>query len=207
MRVLRPEDYANLHIYRALKISKIDEESIHDLRVSIRKYYDVLSSLYPAYEDSECLYLAKELLSSLGKIRDSDICSIEMKNRGEIAFKIIRKKDILSKCMIKKVYGSRLLIYNRILKIYESIPQTSEFHELRKNVRKARNLVESLGYDSQELKTLAKTMGDLRDEMLKMMCRGVPPPTVEISSYKEEARKALLKILVSQNEFRHYKVS
>lgn len=204
MKILRPEDYANKHLYNALQISRTSEDGVHDLRVEIRKYYDVLSSLYPLYQNPDCLSLTRTLLRSLGKVRDMDICSLEIENRDEILWRIIEKKRSLSSCVIRKIYGSRLVVFNRLIKIYSLIPQLSDFHELRKNIRIARNLTESLGYDSQELKSLAKNMGDLRDEMLRMKCKGLQSPDIDISHYKSVARKIMLRILLSQEEFHHY---
>ncbi|ARM75624.1 CHAD domain-containing protein [Acidianus manzaensis] len=205
MRILRPEYYANNNLHKALKINGTSKNEIHDMRVYIRKYFDVLYSIYPIYYNPDCLLLTKDILHTLGKIRDADICSINLKNRDLIALRVIKKAKKLSNCVIRKVYGSRLLVYDRIVKIYLSIPKMEDFHELRKNVRMARDLIESLGYDSKEIKALAKKMGDLRDQILRSECNGLTSPEVNISIYSEEARKAILKVIIAQDEFHHFK--
>ena len=200
----RPEIYANKNLKEALKIKKIDEESIHDARVYLRKYYDILSSFYPIYENGECLYLAKEAISTLGKVRDIDICQIKDEKRDQLAIRALKKVEKLNGCYLNKVCCSRLLIYNNILKIYVQISDINDFHELRKKVRKARNLVESLGFESKEIKALAKKMGDIRDEILKLECKGLRPYEINLAPYRDEAKKTIGKILLIQNEFHHF---
>ncbi|BFH74572.1 hypothetical protein SJAV_25160 [Sulfurisphaera javensis] len=204
MKLLRPEVYANTQLKQSLKIKDIDPDSIHDARVSLRKYYDVLSSLYPVYENSECLFLAKEVISILGKVRDMDICN-RKENRDILAKKAIKKIQRISLCYLPpKIFGSRLLIFNRILRIYSKIDGINDFHELRKMVRTTRNLIESLGYENKDIKNLAKKMGDIRDEILKMECNGWIPPSINLEIYKEEAISIIMKFLKTQNEFHYY---
>ena len=201
---LRPEVYANKNLKEALEIKRADAESIHDARVYLRKYYDVLSSFYPIYENSECLYLAKEAISALGKVRDMDICQIKDKKRDQLAIRALGRVKKLKGCYINRVCCSRLLAYNNILKIYLEINDVNDFHELRKKVRKARNLVESLGFESKEIKVLAKKMGDTRDDILRLECKGLKPYEINIVPYRDEAKKTIGKILLIQNEFHHF---
>ncbi|AWR96975.1 CHAD domain-containing protein [Acidianus sulfidivorans JP7] len=205
MKILRPEEYANDYLEKSLEISGISKEEIHDKRVYIRKYFDILYSLYPVYENPDCLFLAKETLHILGKVRDMDLCSIKNKNRDKMAYSAIKEAKKLGNCFLPKVYGSRLLVYNRLIKIYSSISYINEFHLLRKNVRIARDLVESLGYNSKDIKILAKKMGDLRDKMIITQCKGMIFPDVSISPFAIGARKAILKVIMSQEEFHHFK--
>lgn len=203
MTNLRPEDYANDNLRKALRIKRIDVDSIHDARVYLRKYYDVLSSFYPVYENAECLYLAKEAISALGKVRDIDICQINDEKRDELANKALRRVAKLENCYIGRVCCSRLLVYNNILRIYIQLNDINDFHELRKRVRRVRNLVESLGFESSEIKALAKKMGDIRDENLRLQCKGIKPYEINLTPYKEEAIKTIRRILLIQNEFHH----
>jgi len=201
---LLPEVYANENLKEALKIKGTDEECIHDARVYLRKYYDILSSFYPIYENSECLYLAKEAISALGKVRDMDICQTKDKKRDQLALRTLGRVKKLKGCYLNRVCCSRLLIYNNILKIYVQISDINDFHELRKKVRKARNLVESLGFESKEIKVLAKKMGDIRDDILRLECKGLKPYEINIVPYRDEAKKTIGKILLIQNEFHHF---
>lgn len=204
MTNLRPEVYANENLKEALKIKGTDEESIHDARVYLRKYYDILSSFYPIYENSECLYLAKEAISALGRVRDIDICQTKDKKRDQLAIRALGRVKKLKGCYLDRVCCSRLLVYNNILKIYVQISDINDFHELRKKVRKARNLVESLGFESKEIKALAKKMGDTRDEILRLECKGLKPYEINIAPYRDEAKRTIGKILLIQNEFHHF---
>ncbi|MBP1358127.1 MAG: CHAD domain-containing protein [Sulfolobus sp.] len=185
-------------------MKKSDPDSVHDLRVYLRKYYDVSTSLYPFYDDPECFYLAKRSLSLLGKIRDMDICGLRDKERDKNVTKALNEIQKLNRCYLGTVCCSRLLIYNKVIKLFRGISDVSDFHELRKVVRKVRNLVEALDFDVEEIKIIAKKMGDIRDEMLRLECRGVKPFNVDINPYKEEARKAITKVLLKQNEFHHF---
>ncbi|QIW24419.1 CHAD domain-containing protein [Sulfolobus sp. S-194] len=205
MKTLRPEEYANLNLKEVLLITKIDEESIHDARVNLRKYYDVLISLYPIYENSECAFISNEIIGNLGRIRDMDICGLRSRRRDELAYDTIKKFRQLKICYLPvKIYGSRLLLFRRIYSLYELIPRLDDFHEIRKRVRIIRNLTEALGYNSQEVKIIAKKMGDVRDNILKMECNGLAPPEINVSVYKEEAINAIIKIIKEQDEF-HYR--
>lgn len=201
MKVFRPETYANDQLRIALSFNDIDMDSIHDARVSLRKYMDVISSIYLVYENSECLYLAKRAISLLGKVRDMDICN-KKENRDLLAKKAMQRVKSLSSCYIpQKIYGSRLLIFNRIIRTYKELRDINDFHELRKKIRTVRNLVESLGYDNREIKNLAKKMGDVRDEMLKMECNGLIPPNINLDLYKEKAVSVILDLVKNQKEF------
>ncbi|QGA53707.1 CHAD domain-containing protein [Sulfolobus sp. E5-1-F] len=207
MTISRVEDYLNLQLKKALQINGISIEEIHDIRVAVRKYFDVLYTIHPVYENVECLFLAKEVISKLGKVRDMDICEIINEERDKLAIRATKEVRGLKVCFINnKIYGARLVIYNRILSSLRQIQDITDFHELRKNVRVTRNLIEALGYDNTEIKALAKKMGDIRDEMLKMRCRGVTPPDININQFKEEAKGIILKIIASQDEFHHFKI-
>jgi len=205
LKALRPEEYANINLKEVLGRTKIDEESIHDARVSLRKYYDVLTSLYPVYENSECAFISNEIIGNLGRIRDMDICGSRDRRRDKLAYDTIKKFKRLKICFLpRKIYGSRLLLFTRIYSLYKLIPQLDDFHEIRKRVRIIRNLAEALGYSSQEIKIISKKMGDVRDNILKMECNGLTPPEINVNIYKEEALKAITRIIKSQDEF-HYR--
>ncbi|ADX81737.1 CHAD domain-containing protein [Saccharolobus islandicus] len=207
MSVSRVENYLNLQLKKALQINGIGVEEIHDIRVAVRKYFDVLYALYPVYENVECLFLAKELISKLGKVRDMDICEIINEERNRLAIRAVKEVRGLKICFVNNnIYGARLVIYNRILTSLHQIQDVTDFHELRKSVRVTRNLVEALGYDTTEIKAFAKKMGDIRDEILKMRCRGVTPPDINVNQFKEEAKRVILKIIASQDEFHHFKL-
>jgi CHAD domain-containing protein len=205
LKISRPEEYANLNLKKSLKIRGISIEEIHDKRVYIRKYFDILSALNPLYEDIECLALTKDVISDLGKVRDMDITGCyNKKRREEIALRAIRKADKLKNCFLPKVYGSRLVVFNNILRLYNELRNCEEFHQLRKNVRIIRNLAESLNFNN-EIKKLAKEMGDLRDEALrKTNCLGVINYSFNINEYRRRAIEYTLKIILQQDEFHHY---
>ncbi|WP_338598439.1 CHAD domain-containing protein [Sulfolobus tengchongensis] len=203
--MLQIEKYLNEQLRKAIQINGESEEDIHDMRVAIRKYFDVLYTLYPIYENIECIFLAKEAISTLGKVRDIDICGIINMERDKLVFKALKRVKNMQMCFInERIYGARILLYNRILDISRSVKDISDFHELRKNVRIVRNLAEALGYDNKEIKILAKRMGDLRDEMLRARCRGQTPTNVNLDEYREEARRVILKIIALQDEFHHF---
>ncbi|AAK41439.1 CHAD domain-containing protein [Saccharolobus solfataricus] len=207
MTISQVKDYLNLQLKKAIQINGIGVEEIHDMRVAVRKYFDVLYAIHPVYENVECLFLAKEAIKRLGKVRDMDICEIANGERTKLAIRALKDVRELQVCFVNdKIYGVRLTIYNRILSSLHQIQDITDFHELRKNIRVTRNLVEALGYDNTEIKALAKKMGDIRDEILKMRCRGLTPPDINIIQYKEEAKRVILKIIASQEEFHHFKI-
>lgn len=199
---MRPEYYANKNLREALEIKGISKEEIHDRRVKLRRYFDVLYSLYPAYENPDCLVKAKDLIHKLGVIRDMDVvCS--QPNRDRLAERVANKMATMSNCFLLKVYGSRLLVFNRVILLQKRISKAEDFHELRKIVRTSRNLILSLGYKNVELSKLAKEMGDLRDKLLKAECEG---KSLEINTdeYKKKANRIIISFIISQDEFHHF---
>ncbi len=202
MKSLRPEDYANKNLKEALEINGISAKNIHDIRVKIRRYFDVLYSLYPVYENPDCLVKAKDIIHKLGVVRDMDVVCYQP-NRDKLAERVINKLGVMSNCLIPKVYGSRLLVFNRILTLQKRINKIEDFHELRKIVRISRNLVNSLGYKNEALSDLAKEMGNLRDEMLKAECEG-KSLNVNVEEYKKKANRIIISFILSQDEFHHF---
>lgn len=202
LKNLRPEDYANKNLRDALSISGISKEDIHDRRVKLRKYFDVLYSLYPVYENPDCLVKAKDLIHKLGVIRDMDVICYQP-NRDKLAEIVSKKIRVMNYCFLPKVYGSRLLVFNRILSLQKKIEKIEDFHELRKIVRTTRNLVESLGYKNKELSSLAKEMGDLRDEILKIECKG-RKVSIDVENYKKRANEIIVAFIIYQGEFHHF---
>ncbi|PVU68052.1 hypothetical protein DDW01_01205 [Sulfolobus sp. SCGC AB-777_G05] len=200
---MRPEDYANKNLKEAIANAGRSEEEIHDMRVNLRKYYVVSSSLSKLYYDRECLYLAKRVLKKLGIIRDFDVIGCYPIDREKEVRYVLDKIRLLSNCYLPKLYGSRLAVYERVYSIYEGI-RKEEFHGFRKKVRNSYYLLESVGEElSRRLKEISRELGEMRDKAIKSTCNfsaNIPYDENIVLEVKAIIREAIMK-----SEFEHLK--
>lgn len=200
---MRPEEYANRNLREALKFGP-SPESVHDSRVALRKYYVVADSLTRLYYDPECMYNAREAVKLLGVIRDSDVSGCIKVPREELVVRVSRILNRLSPCELPKLYGSRLVVYEKVWALYSSL-EVEDFHEFRKRVRSLYYLVESVGEDARELKAISRRLGDVRDKYMKETCsrEGFKIP---LERGVVEEVKSIVREILTRSEFRHLAV-
>ena len=201
---MRPEDYANKNLKEAIENTGESEEEIHDMRVSLRKYYVVSSSLSKLYYNPECLYITRRVLKKLGIIRDFDVIGCYSIDREKEVKYVLDKVRLLSSCYLPKLYGSKLMVYEKLYLIYEGIKKEDGFHEFRKKVRNSYYLLESVGEElSRNLKEISRELGEIRDKVIKTTCNfssNIPYDENIVLEVKAILREAIMK-----SEFEHLK--
>jgi len=199
---VRPEEYANAHLMEFRRLTGRSEEEVHDARVEIRKYVVVGKALYRLHGDWESLDRAFRIARTLGKVRDVDVSGCPG-DRDRLLYSVEVMRDHVMP--FPRLLGSRLLVMESLVREYRSVLVEEEFHSLRKRLRRARILVESLEMDSEEIKELVRRMGDLRDQWLRSRCSG---EEFQISGedtreFKEQGVEILRDLLSSGHEFHH----
>ena len=197
---MRPEFYANKNLKKAFKFDP-SPDSVHDTRVALRKYYVVASALSRLCYLPECLYYSKEIVKILGVIRDSDISGCIPIKRDELVSKVSRLLPKISNCYLPKIYGSRLVVYEKIRDVYLTL-EVKEFHEFRKKVRMVYYLVESVGEDASSLKEISKKLGDMRDKFLIESC-GKKDFNIPLNQELISEVKAIIREIIMRSEFHH----
>ncbi|BCU69092.1 hypothetical protein [Stygiolobus caldivivus] len=201
---MRPEVYANKNLRKALEFNP-SPKSVHDTRVALRKYLTLALTLSRLYYSPHCIYYSKEAVKILGKIRDSDISQCMPIDREHMVSEVTKILPRVSSCYLPKLYGSRLVVFEKIRDYYGSL-KVEDFHEFRKKVRALYYLVESVGENAGSLKEVSKKLGDMRDEYLKESCNS---PTSRKLSYDPslvEEVKAITRQVIMRSEFDHLKV-
>ncbi|MUN30050.1 hypothetical protein [Sulfuracidifex metallicus] len=190
---MRPERYANVHLKKAM-----ESNGVHRRRVEVRKYLVISRVLVRLTGEKGCVKRAKKEVKSLGKLRDLEVASCIPLPHYELGD--LDMKD----CMMRKVFGSRLLVAERVFLLYHELNKEMKLHPLRKTIREALFLLESLGIVDERLKALAKELGRLRDQQLMaQLCEGK-----EIDFDVDELRlkaKDFIRELLSITEFDHIK--
>ncbi|MCY0850071.1 hypothetical protein [Sulfuracidifex metallicus] len=190
---MRPERYANAHLRKAM-----ESNGVHRRRVEVRKYLVIARVLVRVTGEKECVKRAKKEVKSLGRLRDLKVASCIPLPHYELGD--LDMKD----CMLRKVFGSRLLVAERVFLLYHELNKEMKLHPLRKTIREALFLLESLGIVDDRLKALAKELGRLRDQQLMaQLCEGK-----EIDFDVDELRlkaKDFIRELLSTTEFYHIK--
>ncbi|MEM3195939.1 MAG: hypothetical protein QXH43_07435 [Metallosphaera sp.] len=199
---LRPEDYANEHLRSFKGEFKFDESSVHDARVDLRKYYVIVEVTYPLHRRYELISLGKRILRRLGVVRDYDVHGCPKIERDSILGYVSSKADNLGE--LPKLYGSRFVVMENLVGAYKSLASLNDFHSVRKALRRARIMADSLGFDTSTLKEIVTRMGDERDRIGKEICEGRTPRfELNLSQVKTEGVNALREILLSDHEFKH----
>ncbi|MCY0861400.1 MULTISPECIES: CHAD domain-containing protein [Metallosphaera] len=200
----RPEDYANEKLEEFKKLFGTSPNQVHDARVELRKYAVVVEALYPLHMDFDLLDNSRGILKLLGKVRDYDVHGCPRVDREEVLRRVSARLPRLRR--LPRLYGSRFLVAENLMRIYGDIPFVNDFHGVRKLLRRARFLAESLGIFNDSLKELVKTMGNERDRMAQEACQGkIPVLNLDVSRIKEIGRMEVREILLSDHEFRHIK--
>ncbi len=204
---MRPEEYANIHLNEFLSYSGISEDEIHDARVELRKYLTIAKATYKLHLKAECIIRAKKIMRGLGKVRDMDImfCVKLNDERDILARKIVASFFSLNNCYLPKIFGSRLVVAERIFSNYNRLKEEEEFHSIRKIIRETRFLVESLSLDSSVLKDISQELGNMRDNYLfnvKCLGRNEKLDKVRINELKEKALKDI-EYKLNSTEFYH----
>lgn len=171
---MKPEEYANLHLSEFLSYSGISEDEIHDARVELRKYLTIAKATYKLHLKAECIIRAKKIMRGLGKVRDMDIMfCVKLNERDRLAKKVVNSFISLRNCYLPKIFGSRLIIAEKIFLNYNTLKVEEEFHSIRKIIRETRFLMESLNLDSSLLKEISQELGNMRDTYLfNVKCLG-----------------------------------
>lgn len=116
--------------------------------------------------------------------------------------------QVMRKYLLPRLYGSRLLVAERIYNDYRRLKEEVEFHSIRKIVREVRFLVESLDLSSDVLKDISQEMGSMRDRYLfDTVCLGKDGGFNEerVKELKERALEEIVEKLRLTN-FKHLKV-
>ncbi|QKR00907.1 CHAD domain-containing protein [Metallosphaera tengchongensis] len=201
--MIRPEDYANEHLGNFLEIIGFSQESVHDARVELRRFYVVAKALYPLHGDYGLIDLTRGLLKDLGKVRDMDVHGCPKIDRDKVVAKTLRLSGFLTR--LPKLYGSRYLVAQNLLSAFFQAREATDFHQLRKVLREARFLSESLGIEAYSLKEVVKEMGEMRDNVRRSLCEGVQSSLQFDESLKERGVSAVRELLLSDHEFHHIK--
>ncbi|MCQ4336546.1 MAG: CHAD domain-containing protein [Sulfolobales archaeon] len=201
----RPEFYANNNLRKALKFDP-SPESVHDTRVYLRKYLTLSLTLSRLYHNPDCIYYSKEAVRILGRIRDADVSGCIPIDRKQLTLKVTQILPKISSCYLPKIYGSRLVVFEKIREIYNQI-QIEDFHEFRKKVRILYYLTESVGEDPKPLKDISRELGDIRDQYLKEVCTSTVNKNKKLSFDPRlvEETKAIVREIIMRNEFHHLK--
>ncbi|AAY81317.1 hypothetical protein [Sulfolobus acidocaldarius] len=206
---MTPERYANAHLIKFLLITGISQEDIHDARVELRKYLTIARTTYKLHNNPECVLRASKLMKRLGKIRDMDILAcVRSDSRDKLARETVSMFQVMRKYLLPRLYGSRLLVAERIYNDYRRLKEEVEFHSIRKIVREVRFLVESLDLSSDVLKDISQEMGSMRDRYLfDTVCLGKDGGFNEerVKELKERALEEIVEKLRLTN-FKHLKV-
>jgi len=199
----RPEFYANNNLRKALKFDP-SPESVHDTRVYLRKYLTLSLTLSRVYHNSDCIYYSKEAVRILGRIRDADVIGCIPIDRELLALKVTKILPKISSCYLPKIYGSRLVVFEKIREIYNHI-LVEDFHEFRKKVRILYYLTESVGEDPKPLKDISRELGDIRDQYLKEACTSTVNKKLSFDPRLVEETKAIVREIIMRSEFQHLK--
>ncbi|MCG3109306.1 hypothetical protein L3N51_01596 [Metallosphaera sp. J1] len=200
----RPEDYANERLGEFRRIVGSSPKQVHDARVELRKYTVVVEALYPLHLDFDLLDNSRQILKLLGRVRDYDVHGCPRVDRDEM----LRRANVRLQGLrrLPRLYGSRFLVMENLVRLYNDLPFMNDFHGVRKLLRRARFLGESLGIYNDSLKEVVKVMGNERDRIAQEICQGrLPSLSLDISKMKEAGRKEIREILLSDHEFRHVK--
>ncbi|AWS00467.1 CHAD domain-containing protein [Metallosphaera hakonensis] len=201
---MRPEEYANKHLENFLLVQGRSPEQVHEARVELRKYAVIVQVTYPLHLNYDVIRISKGILRRLGEVRDYDVHGCPKVPREELLDQVDREKVTLKR--LPKLYGSRFLVMRNLIKIFMELDKVNDFHGLRKQIRTARILGDSLNLPSENLKEISRIMGEERDRMNREVCNGLKPRhNVDLEDIREKARASLREILLSNHEFRHVK--
>lgn len=176
---------------------------VHDMRVELRKFAVVGRETLHLHEMRDCVFHAFQTVKKLGYLRDMEVAGC-VRVSTSIDLLSVRRK--FRSCRVPRIYGSKLMVAEALLREFRNLRNAEDFHEVRKSVRRAWYLGESIGLDVYSVKTLSKELGEIRDKALKLeLCDGIRPNYPDVMSVKGRAMELVGLMILRNNTFEHAK--